>query len=97
MTTYIKATESEDFHGKSDSSDPKKREQAEYIYLVKGLDAGREAWYYVLVDKKKIKQFLKELEADIIHLEDFGVVLYSAYGMEPPKEIIDAIHIEYGI
>lgn len=96
MTTYIKAAQAEGFHH-SNSPDPKKRELAEYIYLVKGLDVDRQAWYYVLVDKKKVKAFLKELDADIIHLEDFGVILYSAYGSEPPKEITDAIHKEYGI
>ena len=32
--------------------------QAEQIYLVKGVDAGRNAWYYVLVERIKAPLFL---------------------------------------
>ncbi len=46
--------------------DPIKRMQAELIYLVKGIDAGRNAWYYVLVDRLKTQLFLKALNDDII-------------------------------
>ena len=35
--------------------DPQKKMQAELIYLVKGVDAGRNAWYYVLVDRLKVQ------------------------------------------
>lgn len=77
--------------------DPKKRAQADLIYLVKGIDDGRNAWYYVLVDRPKVQLFLKALNDDIIHLENYGVILYSAYGDDPPQEITDAVNKEYGI
>ena len=35
-----------------------KRMQADLIYLVKGIDAGRNAWYYVLVERLKLQLFL---------------------------------------
>ena len=38
--------------------DPQKKMQAELIYLVKGVDAGRNAWYYVLVERLKVQLFL---------------------------------------
>ena len=41
--------------------------------------------------------FLKALSDDIIHLENYGKILYSAYGDEPPKDITDALKDEYGI
>ncbi len=71
--------------------------QADLIYLVKGLDAGRNAWYYVLVDRLKLQLFLKALNDDIIHLENYGKILFSAYGEEPPAEVTDALKEEYGI
>lgn len=77
--------------------DPIKRAQAEYIYLVKGIDANRKAWYYVLVEKLKVQLFLKALNDDIIHLENYGKILYSAYGEEPPANITQQLKDEYGI
>jgi hypothetical protein len=77
--------------------DPQKRMQAELIYLVKGIDAGRNAWYYVLVERLKLQLFLKALNDDIIHLENYGKILYSAYGDEPPADVTDKLKEEYGI
>ncbi len=79
------------------SIDPQKRMQADLIYLVKGVDAGRNAWYYVLVDRLKLQLFLKALNDDIIHLENYGKILFSAYGDEPPADITDKLKDEYGI
>lgn len=83
--------------GQNPEIDPKKATMADLIYLVKGVDDGRNAWYYVLVDRLKVSLFLKALNDDIIHLENYGVILYSAYGDEPPQEITDKLKKEYGI
>lgn len=77
--------------------DPQKKMQAEQIYLVKGVDAGRNAWYYVLVERLKVQLFLKALNDDIIHLENYGRILFSAYGDEPPADITNHLKDEYGI
>jgi hypothetical protein len=77
--------------------DPLKRSQAEYIYLVKGIDNSRKAWYYVLVERLKVQLFLKALNDDIIHLENYGKILFSAYGEEPPASITQQLKDEYGI
>ncbi len=75
----------------------KKSANADLIYLVKGIDDNRSAWYYVLVERLKVSLFLKALNDDIIHLENYGEILYSAYGEEPPKQITDKIKEEYGV
>jgi hypothetical protein len=85
-----------DQHNKK-AVDPQKRALAQYIYLVRGVDAGRNAWYYVLVERLKVQLFLKALNDDIIHLEKYGKILYSAYGDEPPANVTQAIKDEYGI
>ncbi len=77
--------------------DPKKKMQSELIYLVKGIDAGRNAWYYVLVERLKLQLFLKALNDEIIHLENYGNILYSAYGEEPSSDITEKLKEEYGI
>ena len=77
--------------------DPQKKSKADLIYLVKGVDAGSNAWYYVLVERLKLQLFLKALNDDIIHLENYGVILYSAYGDEPPADITKKLKDEYDI
>lgn len=77
--------------------DLKKKAQSDLIYLVKGIDDERNAWYYVLVERPKLQLFLKALNDDIIHLENYGKVLYSAYGEHPPENITNIVKSEYGI
>ncbi len=84
-------------NSQSSSIAPDKAGKADLIYLVKGVDAGRNAWYYVLVERLKLSLFLKALNDDIIHLENYGEILYSAYGDEPPQDITDKLKAEYGI
>lgn len=50
------------------------------IYHVKGVDAGRNAWYFTFVRPESLTAFKRCLNDDIIHLEDHGVILSSAYG-----------------
>lgn len=68
-----------------------------YIYLVKGVDAGRNAWYYVLVDPLCKTAFLAALDDDIIHLENHGKVLASAFGDVPPESVTTALKQKYHI
>lgn len=70
---------------------------AECIFLVKGIDAGRNTWYYVLVDPESTAQFKVNLKKDIIRLDDFGKVLLSAYGDEPPASTTAALKKAYRV
>jgi hypothetical protein len=74
-----------------------KSSKSDLIYLVKGIDDNRQAWYYVLVERLKVSLFLKALNDEIIHLDNYGEVLHSAYGENPPEEITNALKAEYGI
>eukprot|EP01084_Bolivina_argentea_P056390 103217_1 len=80
-----------EFYEKSNSERKNKKKLAELVYRVNGNDQGRNAWYYVLVDEEKLKSFLKALNDETIHLDQYGVILYSGYGEEPPKYIIDDV------
>lgn len=92
-----KKAEKKSAASQASSIDPQKKSKADLIYLVKGVDAGSNAWYYVLVDRLKLQLFLKALNDDIIHLENYGVILFSAYGDEPPAEVTNKLKAEYGI
>jgi hypothetical protein len=69
---------------------------AHRIYLVKGIDAGRRAWYYVQVTGS-IKVFLNAVQDEIIHLKEHGTIIISAYGGDAPTEATKRVMIDYGI
>lgn len=74
-----------------------KRADANLLFLVKGIDDNRPAWYYVLVERLKLPMFKRALNDNVIHLEEYGKILYSAYGEDPPAEIKKKIREEFGI
>ena len=68
------------------------------VYLSHGTDQGRAAWHYVLVDRAKLPIFLKKHENpdDMIDLRNYGKVLYSGWGENPPDDIKQKIQETYG-
>ncbi len=57
------------------------------IYLVKGIDKEKNAWYYMAVDPILLLQFTNQLKDPIIHLTELGIILRSDYGDEPPLAV----------
>ncbi|MFT6331829.1 MAG: hypothetical protein ACJAW3_000147 [Lentimonas sp.] len=90
-------TQALDSSGSNSAMEGTKHSKADLIYLVKGVDDERNAWYYVLVQRLKLSMFLKALNDDIIHLENYGEILFSAYGDEPPESVTNKLKAEYGI
>lgn len=70
--------------------------RSELLYLVTGKDAGKNCWYYVMVDKPKHELFKAKLKSDFIQVDDYGTILYSGWGTEPPADIKQKISNEYG-
>eukprot|EP00045_Choanoeca_perplexa_P016994 m.237592 g.237592 ORF g.237592 m.237592 type:complete len:630 (+) comp17420_c0_seq12:277-2166(+) len=67
---------------------------AHRVYLVRGTDAGKKAWYYCLVTKS-VLDFKAALDDDVIHLENHGEIIYSAYGDEPPVSTTELLKRRY--
>ena len=65
------------------------------IYLVRGKDNGRAAWHYVLVKKHLLGLFLKRIKGGVIKVADFGHILRSGWGKDPPEGTTDKILKEY--
>ncbi len=78
---------------KSDLSNADKirRGRKECLFLVRGKDKGRDAWHYVLVEKKLKEQFLSDIKKGSLDVADYGEVLKSGWGKDPSKEIKDEI------
>lgn len=71
--------------------------RSENVYLVKGKDStGRQAWYYVQVHALKKRQFESFTGTLQLNLNDFGNILLSGYGDEPPPDAVALAREEYG-
>ena len=71
--------------------------EGDRVYLVRGEDKGRDAWYYVLLrdDDDVVAAFKERLKAKTINLEDYGKILKSGFGKDPPNEVKDQIEKNY--
>lgn len=79
-------------------TDAVKASQSGLVYLVKAKEkkAGEDAWYYIQIDSKaKLPIFLEKVKTGLT-LTDYGVVLYSGWGREPPEDIKQKIKERFG-
>ena len=60
---------------------------SERIYLVRGKDTGKQAWHYVLVKKALLPLFLRRTNGGKVDVSDFGRILKSGWGKDPPEEV----------
>ena len=72
-----------------------KENSTERFYLVRGKERGRAAWHYVLVKKHLLGLFLKRIKGGVIKVADFGHILRSGSGKDPPEGTTDKILKEY--
>ena len=60
---------------------------SERIYLVRGKDGGKLAWHYVQVEKALLPLFLRRTNGGSLDVADFGLVLKSGWGKDPPENV----------
>ena len=68
-----------------------KENSTKRFYLVRGKDKGRAAWHYVLVKKHLLGLFLKRVKGGSLDVADFGAILRSGWGKDPPEGTTDKI------
>ncbi|MDD9331292.1 MAG: hypothetical protein PV340_01305 [Wolbachia sp.] len=78
-------------------ADATRRSRSDLIYLVRGKDRGKSAWHYVLVDKEKREMFLAKSRTGSMDVADYGEIIHSGWGENPPQEIVDKINEEFGL
>ena len=72
-----------------------KQNSNERIYIVRGKVRGKPAWRYVLVERHLLGLFLKRTNGARLDVADFGRVLNSGWGKDPPEKTIDKILKDY--
>ena len=76
----------------------RKEEEGRRVYLVRGKDRGRPVWHYVLVvdDEDTLDNFKEKVKSGRFDVADYGRVLHSGWGKDPPTDIRERIKDEYG-
>ncbi len=90
--------ESEGFAGeKKTFMDHLINSRGDLCYKVTGRDiTGRNAWYFILVDKERKEAFLKHKAGDSYNLEDYGKIIISGYGDSVPLDVQEMLKEKYG-
>ena len=57
------------------------------IYLVRGEDRRKLAWHYVQVEKALLPLFLRRTNGGSLDVADFGLILKSGWGKDPPENV----------
>ena len=60
------------------------------VFLLRGLDRGRKAWHYLLVDEDKLDAYnalFSDGNRPRLDCAKYGKVLYSGWGENPPEDI----------
>ena len=75
----------------------RKKEEGRRVRLVRGKDHGRPVWHYVLVvdDEDTMHEFLEKIKSGQVDVADYGRVLHSGWGDDPPNDIRERLDEEY--
>lgn len=74
-----------------------RRKRSQNVFLVRGKDRGRAAWHYVLVDNNKRELFLAATRSGSLDVADYGEVLESGWGEDPPESVVKRIEEEFNL
>ena len=65
------------------------------VYLVNSPMGDNSAWYYILLDGLKKPIFEAKIGKEALDLKDYGQILYSGWGAEPPADIQKKIEEQF--
>jgi tetratricopeptide (TPR) repeat protein len=71
-------------------------EEGALIYLVRGKDEGREAWHLVKIARSKLAAFKQELQTRSLDVSEYGDIIRSGWGKDPPEEVMKELTEQYG-
>jgi len=65
------------------------------LFLVRGKDRGEPAWHYVFVKRAKLPLFREAVKGGSLDVADYGEVVKSGWGKNPPDEVIEEMKEKY--
>lgn len=70
-------------------------ERARQVFLVKGAKQGKPVWIYLLVNKALLPVFQHKMGQPGVDVAQYGEVLYSGWGKEPPEYVVKQLKKEF--
>ena len=68
------------------------------MFIVRGKDNGREAWHYIVIDNEaKYEQLKKQKSGTNIDVSDFGRIIKSGWGKNPPSDVEERLNNMYSL
>ena len=76
-----------------------RRSTAERLFIVRGKDRGQPAWHYVLLvdDEDTITAFHKKLKEGSLDVANYGKIIESGWGQDPPNDFKEQMQRTYAI
>jgi hypothetical protein len=71
--------------------------KADKVFLVRDSQNGQDVWFYILVESIKLPIFRKKIGHEALDLKDYGTILHSGYGKNPPEDIKKKLHEEFDV
>jgi hypothetical protein len=72
------------------------KKSSQKIYLSQGRCNGTSTWHYVKVDALKVPLLKQAVKSGSVDVADFGEVICSGWGKNPPESVIEMIQKKYG-
>ncbi|XP_013385813.1 ankyrin-3-like [Lingula anatina] len=69
--------------------------EGDMLYLVRGKDKNKPAWHYVLVKRRLHSTFILKTQGGSLDVADYGRVLKSGWGQDPPEDTKTKINEEH--
>ena len=69
--------------------------KANLVRLIRGDEGGEAAWFYLLLDRLKAPLFERAIKSGRVRLKDFGEILCTGWGENPPQDISREIEARF--
>jgi hypothetical protein len=66
------------------------------IFLTQGRQNGTCTWHYVKIDALKQPLLKKAVKSGSVDVADYGEVICSGWGKNPPESVVEMIQKKYG-
>ena len=68
-----------------------KKRPASLLFTIRGQDREWDAWHIILVKRELLDDFCKKIDSERIDVGDYGYVIKSGWGRDPPDDVIKKI------
>lgn len=69
--------------------------KANNIFLIRAVEGGRPCYFYMLIRQEHARNIAELVAKGSVDLANYGTVLASGYGENPPEDVQQRMHDEY--